>query len=188
MPVRLLFEDEGRFGRISDTRRCWVPLPHRAVVGQQVVREYLYSVATVCPQDGSVVALILPWVDAETMSLFLQHAAAEYPGEFCLLFLDRAAWHCAGALQVPVSMRLVFLPPYSPELNPVEHLWDHLRENYFADVTVFNPQQILDGATFEKPFEPPAGIPWVIVNGVLAVENGTPTKSNSGRALRHVSK
>jgi hypothetical protein len=133
MPVRLLFEDEGRFGRISDTRRCWVPLPHRAVVGQQVVREYLYSVATVCPQDGSVVALILPWVDAETMSLFLQHAAAEYPGEFCLMFLDRAAWHCAGALQVPASMRLLFLPPYSPELNPVEHLWDHLRENYFGN-------------------------------------------------------
>jgi N-acyl-D-amino-acid deacylase len=63
----------------------------------------------------------------------------------------------------------------------------YLRPNYFADVTVFDPAKIIDNATFDKPFEPPAGIPWVIVNGQLAVKNGEPTKSLSGRALRHTS-
>jgi N-acyl-D-aspartate/D-glutamate deacylase len=61
----------------------------------------------------------------------------------------------------------------------------YLRPGYFADVTVFDPPKILDAATFEKPFEPPVGIPWVIVNGTVAVKNGEPTKSLSGRALRH---
>lgn len=64
----------------------------------------------------------------------------------------------------------------------------YLRENYFADVVVFDPANILDGATFEKPFEPPAGIPWVLVNGQVAVKNGEPTHTLSGRPLRHISK
>ncbi len=64
----------------------------------------------------------------------------------------------------------------------------YLRANYFADVTVFKPDAIIDRATFDKPFEPPAGIPWVIVNGKIAVQNGEPTHSLSGKALRHESK
>jgi N-acyl-D-amino-acid deacylase len=64
----------------------------------------------------------------------------------------------------------------------------YLRADYFADVTVFKPDAIIDQATFDMPFEPPAGIPWVIVNGQVAVASGEPTHSLSGRALRHVSK
>jgi N-acyl-D-amino-acid deacylase len=61
----------------------------------------------------------------------------------------------------------------------------YLKPNYFADVTAFKPDAIIDQATFDKPFEPPAGIPWVIVNGKVAVNNGEPTHSLSGKALRH---
>jgi N-acyl-D-amino-acid deacylase len=61
----------------------------------------------------------------------------------------------------------------------------YLRAGYFADIAVFDPANILDMATFDKPFEPPVGIPWVIVNGAVAVKNGEPTKTLSGRALRH---
>jgi N-acyl-D-aspartate/D-glutamate deacylase len=63
----------------------------------------------------------------------------------------------------------------------------YLRANFFADVTVFDPTKIIDNATFDKPFEPPAGIPWVIVNGQVAVKHGKPAKTLSGRALRHTS-
>ena len=49
------------------------------------------------------------------------------------MVLDGAGWHIAGDLAVPANMRLMFLPPYSPELNPVEHLWHHLREKHFAN-------------------------------------------------------
>lgn len=130
---RVLFQDECTFGRISDTRRCWAPAQKRPIVGHQVIREYVYSLAAVCPKDGAISSLIMPWVDAEVMLIFLQHTAQQYPQDYCLMFLDGAGWHRANNLQVPLNMKLLYLPPYSPELNPVEPLWRHLRENYFGN-------------------------------------------------------
>lgn len=78
-------------------------------------------------------SLILPWVNAEMMSLFLTIVAERHLDEFIVMVLDGAGWHIAENLVVPLNMKLVFLPPYSPELNPVEHLWDHLREKHFAN-------------------------------------------------------
>jgi len=128
LPVRLLFQDEGRFGRISDHRRCWAPLPSRPVVGHQVVREYVYVMSAVSPKDGRLVSLVMPWVDSEVMSIFLSHTAQEFSGDLCVLIFDGAGWHRANALRVPKNMVLIPLPPYSPELNPVEHIWDYLRD------------------------------------------------------------
>ena len=82
MPVRLLLQDEARFGRLSDQRRCWAPWPAQPVVGQQVIREYVYGLAAVSPQDGKFSALVLPWVDAEAMSVFLAQTSADFPGEY----------------------------------------------------------------------------------------------------------
>lgn len=48
------------------------------------------------------------------------------------MVMDQAGWHIAADLVVPANMRLVYLPPYSPDLNPAEHLWESLRENHFA--------------------------------------------------------
>jgi len=131
--VRLLFQDEARFGRISDQRRCWAPWPLRPIVGQQIIREFVYGLAAVSPFDGELCSLVLPWVDTATMSLFLAHPAACFPNDHCLMLLDGAGWHTAAALRVPPNLHLLPLPPYSPELNPVEHLWDHLRENYMGN-------------------------------------------------------
>jgi transposase len=68
------------------------------------------------------------------MSIFLAHTAKEFADDYCILFLDGAGWHRANNLRVPSSMKLIFLPPYSPELNPVETLWEHIRENYFKNL------------------------------------------------------
>jgi transposase len=133
IPVKILFEDEARFGRLSDHRRCWAPMWERPVVGRQVIREYVYTIAAVCPADGNIVSLIMPWMDAEIMSVFLAHAGMELKNSHCLIFMDRAMWHVAKDVRLPKNITLLFLPPYSPELNPVEHIWDHLRENYFGN-------------------------------------------------------
>jgi hypothetical protein len=143
-PIRILFQDEGRFGRISDTRRCWAPLPLRAVVGHQVIREYVHAFMAVSPHDGRCASLVLPWVDAETMSMFLAHTAAEFSPDVCVILLDGAGWHRANDLRIPSSIRLVFLPPYSPELNPVEHLWDYLRDNHFGNDTFSTLEAVID--------------------------------------------
>lgn len=132
-PCRVLFQDEGRFGRISDTRRCWAPLPIRPHVPRQVVREYIYGYVAVSPLDGKCSSLILPWSDGEMMSMFLAHTAQVFPGDYCLMFLDQAGYHAGSTLRVPENIRLLPIPPYSPELNPTEHVWEHLRENFFGN-------------------------------------------------------
>ena len=131
--LRVFFQDEGRFGRISDPRACWAPPGERPLVKSQHIREYLYAFAAICPIDGHKSTLITDQVNAYTMSLHLQQIANEYPDEEILLVMDGASWHRAKELRVPHNMTLRLLPPYSPELNPVEHLWDEIREKYFAN-------------------------------------------------------
>ena len=99
----------------------------------QLVREYTYVFAAVCPLDGALIFLILPEVIAEAMGLFLQEVAARHPDESIVMFLDSAGWHKARRLVIPANVRLVPLPPYSPQLNPVEHLWDEIREKWFPN-------------------------------------------------------
>jgi hypothetical protein len=143
--VRLMFQDEGRFGLLGTPRRCWAPRRIRPVVGARLQRKYLYAFAAVSPHDGVLDSLILPWVNAETMSLFLATVAARHDDEFIVMVMDQAGWHIAATLQVPANMRIVLLPPYSPELNPAEHLWEALREDWFAN-TVFHDLDAVEDA------------------------------------------
>ena len=99
----------------------------------QIVREYTYAFGAVSPHDGALDTLVLPVVTAEAMSIFLAEVARRHPEEFMVMVLDGAGWHRANSLIVPEHMRLEALPPYSPQLNPVEHLWDEIREKWFAN-------------------------------------------------------
>ena len=78
-------------------------------------------------------SLVLTWVNAETMSLFLAEVAQRHAKDFIVMVMDQVGWHLAGDLAVPANMRLIYLPPYSPELNPAEHLWEAVREDCFAN-------------------------------------------------------
>lgn len=131
-----MFQDEGRFGLLGTPRRCWAPKAVRPVVGARLERKYIYAFAAVSPHDGVTDSLVLPWVSAETMSMFLAEIAERHADEFVVMVMDQAGWHIAGELAVPRNIRIVFLPPYSPELNPAEHIWEALREDCFAN-TVF---------------------------------------------------
>jgi len=142
-PVRLFFQDEGRFGRISQLRRCWGAKGQRAVVAAQHIRQYTYTFAAIEPATGQSVSLVLPWVNGDTMSLFLAEMSQRYPSEHLVVVLDGAGWHKSKELVVPEHMTLVFLPPYSPELNPVEQLWKLLRGKYFAN-RLFESMDILE--------------------------------------------
>jgi transposase len=132
-PVRLMFQDEARFGRCQDPRRCWAPPGVRPRVASQFVRESTYAYAALSPHDGAMVSLVLPVARADAMTLFLAEVARRHPDERVVLVLDRAGWHGANDLVVPASIRLVPLPARSPELNPVEHLWEEVREKWFAN-------------------------------------------------------
>jgi hypothetical protein len=109
-----------------------------------VIREYVYAVTAVNPFDGKIFSLVLPWVDAEGMSVFLRYTAQAFEGEACIMILDGAGWHRANNLRVPKTIRLVPLPPYSPELNPVEHIRAWLRDNIFKNMVFETLDQVVD--------------------------------------------
>jgi len=133
LPVTVLFQDEARFGRMSDPRRCWAPRPLRPKVGLALVREYTYAFAAVSPKDGRLDWMLTSKSDTLNMNAFLLHVRRRHPDEFLVMVLDGAPSHRSKTLAVPDNMALVRLPPYSPELNPAEMLWDHLREKEFAN-------------------------------------------------------
>ncbi len=143
--VRLMFQDEGRFSLLGKPRRCWAPAGVRPVVGARLLRKFSYAFAAVSPHDGVMDSLILPWVNASTMSMFLATVSQRHPDEYIVMVMDQAGWHIAHELEVPKNMRLVLLPPYSPEINPVEHIWDALRENCIGN-TVFASLDAADKA------------------------------------------
>ncbi len=124
-------QDEGRFGRSTTPRRCWVPPRVRAQAPRQVVREYSYAFTAVAPKEGWLYSLIVPKANSAMMSLFLAHVAQEYAAYFIVMHVDRAGWHGSKALMVPDNIRLLPQPAHSPELQPTEHIWDEVREKHF---------------------------------------------------------
>jgi DDE superfamily endonuclease len=89
-----------------------------------------YVYAAVAPEHGLMTSLILPEANTEMMNLFLAQVARDFADYFVVMQVDQASWHKAKDLQIPENIRLVFQPAYSPEVNPVEHLWEELREKY----------------------------------------------------------
>ena len=124
-------QDEGRFGRISSCRRAWAPPGVRQQAPRQVVREYSYVFSAVAPAHGTLTSLILPRANTQMMNVFLQHVAHQYAAYFIVMQVDRAGWHQAKDLVLPDNIRLLPQPAHSPELNPVEHIWEELREMHF---------------------------------------------------------
>lgn len=148
LPVRLMFQDEARFGRMSDPRSCWAPAPCRPVVNLALIREYRYEYAAVSPWDGCLDFMTTEKMNTENMTRFLAQVSAAHHNEFIVMVLDGASSHKSKELVIPENMALVRLPPYSPELNPAEQIWNVLRRNYFAN-RVFDS---LDAATTQAEY------------------------------------
>lgn len=145
LPIRLMFEDEARFGRMSDPRSCWAPAPHRPVVNLALIREFRYEYAAVSPWDGGLDFMTAEKMNTENMSRFLAQVSEAHQEEFIVMVLDGASSHKSKDLKIPKNVALVLLPPYSPELNPAEQIWNTLRRDYFAN-RVFDS---LDAATVQ---------------------------------------
>ncbi len=128
-----MHQDEGRFGRISIPRSSWAPKPIRPLVYRQVVRESTYAYAAIAPHEGLLISIIRRKCNAEHMQEFFDHVIEIAKDRQILMFLDGAGWHKAKKLRIPANLILEFQPPYTPEVNPVEHLWDHLREKHFSN-------------------------------------------------------
>ena len=96
-----------------------------------LTQEYTYAYAAVSVMDGVLDSLVLPYVITACMQLFLDEVETRHSADRIVMIVDGAGWHRSEPLVIPDNIRLIKLPPYTPELNPVEHLWDELREKSF---------------------------------------------------------
>ena len=102
-----------------------------------MVREYIYAYSALAPQTGDCFSMIAPYCNTDAMNCFLQQLAVQYSDYRIVLILDKAGWHISRNISMPSNLFLLHLPPYSPELNPVELLWREIRRKYFHN-KIFN--------------------------------------------------
>lgn len=130
---KVLFFDEARFGTHSKRGYGWFARGTRPTVNVKVGYQNFYLYGSVDVSDGSNFSLILPWVNTECLNLYLLKLSEEYSNERVALIMDGAGWHKSKDLAVPENIKIVYLPPYSPELNPVERLWLHIKSNVLTN-------------------------------------------------------
>ncbi|MCE7911196.1 MAG: hypothetical protein DCC43_03615 [Candidatus Brocadia sp.] len=106
----MFFQDEARFGRMSNPARCWAPAGFRPIVPMQRVREYTYIYGAVCPADGDSFSLILPSANTEMMALYLREFSLFYKDYRIVMVMDGAPWHKAKDLEPFENIRIVFSP------------------------------------------------------------------------------
>ena len=130
---RLMFQDEAGFGRINTPKRCWCGDNIRPTVPCHRIREYTYAYGAISPLDGAIVSLILPKCNTQCMNIFLEEVSNQYPNDYILMVADNAAWHKSKDLIVPENIEIFPLLPYTPELNPIEMIWEEIREKFFRN-------------------------------------------------------
>ena len=132
-PVEIWFQDEARIGQKVTLTYVWARrgTRPRAVQDTRYMSAYLFG--AVCPQRGVGAGLVMPRANAGSLNAHLAEIARTVtPGAHAVLVLDGAGWHKSTDLVVPGNLSLLMLPPYEPELNPVENIWQYLRDNKLA--------------------------------------------------------
>jgi transposase len=128
---------------------------------QRTASAYIFG--AICPALGKAAGLVLPSCNTEAMTLHLQEiAVAVAPGAHAVLFVDRAGWHVTAKLGVPENITLVPLPSKSPELNPVENIWQYMRDNWLSNRIFANYDDILDHCCFN--WNKLVERPWLIMS------------------------
>jgi transposase len=101
---------------------------------RQTEYEYLWVIGAVCPETGHAEGLLSPKLNTEMINVFLSQFAATLPAdEHAVMVWDGAGFHRSGQLTVPPNITLIQLPPYSPELNPIENLWHYLKSHFWSN-------------------------------------------------------
>lgn len=132
--VEIWFQDEARIGQQGTLTSVWAETGSRPTAVRQTEYEWCYLFAAVNPLTGVSSAIVAPTVNTTLMNQHLQFISREAgPDKHVILVLDNAGWHVAKTLVVPRNITLLHLPPYSPELNPVERIWAYLRSHHLSN-------------------------------------------------------
>jgi hypothetical protein len=144
-PIEIWFGDEARIGQKNKITRRWAKRGTRPSAPRDQRTASAYIFGAICPQHGKGAGLVLPACNTEAMAMHLEEiAAAVAPGAHAILVLDQAGWHVSKTLPVPPNITLVSLPPKSPELNPVENIWQFMRDNWLSNRVFTSYANIVD--------------------------------------------
>jgi transposase len=175
-PVKIWVADESRFGLHTQSRRCWALRGQRVVIPQQQRYEWEYVYGALEVLEGDAQFRFMPSVNLDFSRDFLRQIAASDPAAEHVVIQDQAGFHPrTGDAGLPERIHLLPLPPYSPELNPIEGLWDQVQ-----DVTCNRRHESLDAleetlTTALRPFwETPSRVLSLIHHWLHAQANATP--------------
>ena len=165
----------------------WWRRGERAPGTRQIGYQWADIFSAVRPDTGDDVTLVMPSVNAKVMDLFLAHFADTLDQDaHAVMMCDGAGWHDERALTVPDNVTLALLPPYSPELNPVERVWLYLRERFLSLRVLDDTEAIIDACCqawidlIAEPIRMRDGGSFAVTIQVLGL-----VKTSSGRSNGH---
>ena len=143
-PIEVWHQDEARVGQQGTLAYLWADQGSRPSVKRDLRYKWAYIFGAVCAERGVGAAIVVPKADAYAMGLHLAEISGQVaPGAHAVVVLDGAGWHKPGKrLRVPDNISLLHLPPYSPELNPQENIWQYLRQNFLSNRRLHPNQRI----------------------------------------------
>ena len=145
-PIEIWFQDEARVGQKGTHAYMWAPVGSRPLMVRDNRHDSAYIFGAICPARGVGAAMIMPAANTEGMNEHLKEISTQIAqSSIAVVICDRAGWHQQGKdLMVPDNIRLLSLPPYSPELNPMENVWDYLRQNKLCALVWDTYDEILE--------------------------------------------
>jgi hypothetical protein len=146
-PVEVWFHDEMRLGQKNPRTRRWARRGTRPRTLTDLRTKSAYLFGAICPNRGTGAAIVMPSANTQAMQYHLDEIARSLaPKAHAVVVLDQAGWHTTGKLRVPENLSLLPLPPKSPELNPVENIWQFLRQNKLSNRIFGDYEAILTAA------------------------------------------
>ena len=132
-------------GQKTVLTRRWAKRGTRPSAPKDQRTKSAYIFGAICPELGKGAGLVLPVCNTQTMSLHLAEiSVAVAPGAHAVLLMDQAGWHTTDKLDVPDNISIIPLPPKCPELNPVENIWQFMRDNWLSNRIFTSYENILD--------------------------------------------
>ena len=157
-----MYQDEAGFGRISKIGNAWAPKGDRPHVHSHHIREFRYCYGAVDAHTGESFFMIAGGCNTDSMNEFLKQLSETYPDEYILLVMDNAIWQKSKTLVKPNNIGFEFIPPYTPEMNPIEQVWAEIRKRGFKNKAFKTLNEVID--TLQEVIR---GLDWSVLKSIV---------------------
>jgi putative transposase len=131
---KICWPNAAHVGHKHKITRRWAPRGTRPSAPRDQRTTSAYIFGAICPRKGKGAALVMPWCDTDAMQAHLAEISAMVDaGAHVVVIIDQAGWHMSDTLSVPGNVNALPLPPRSPELNPVENVWQYIRDHWLSN-------------------------------------------------------